>query len=90
MPADLDTLARHQLSKVLRDGPEPAAIDADGDLAEAYGLTSLNKILFLTLLCEAADVGLDTFTDDDLARMRTLGDVVDALRSHGPERQEPR
>ena len=85
MPADLDTLARHQLSKVLRDGPEPAAIDPDGDLAEVYGLTSLNKILFLTSLCEAADIGLDSFTEDDLARMRTLGDVVDALRPHRPE-----
>jgi len=83
MPADLDTLARHQLLKVLRDGPEPAAIDPDGDLAEVYGLTSLNKILFLTSLCEAADVGLNSFTEDDLARMHTLGDVVDALRSIG-------
>lgn len=85
MPADLDTLARHQLSKVLERGPAPAAIDADGDLAEAYGLTSLNKILFLTSLCDAAEVGLDGFTDDDLARMRTLGDVIDALRSRAPE-----
>lgn len=85
MPADLDTLARHQLAKVLRDGPEPAALDPDGDLAEVYGLTSLNKILFLTSLCEAADVGLDSFTEEDLARMHTLGDVIDALRSHRPE-----
>jgi hypothetical protein len=85
MPADLDTLARQQLSKVLRDGLEPAAIDPDEDLTEAYGLTSLNKILFLTSLCKAANVGLDRFTEDDLARMRTLGDVVGALRSQRPE-----
>ena len=87
MPADLDTLARQQLCQVLRDGPEPAAIDPDGDLAEVYGLSSLNKILFLTSLCQAADVGLDSFTEDDLAGMRTLGDVLDALRPHGPEGQ---
>ncbi|QIS10717.1 acyl carrier protein [Nocardia arthritidis] len=83
MPADLDTLARDQLAKVLRNGPEPAALDPDLDLVEAYGLTSLNKILFLTSLCRAAEVGLDHFTEDDLARMRTLGDVVTALRSNG-------
>jgi hypothetical protein len=80
MPADLDTLARDELSKVLRGTPAPAAIDPSDDLAEAYGLTSLNKILFLTSLCKAADVGLDRFTEDDLVQMRTLGDVIGALR----------
>lgn len=80
MPADLDTLARQQLAKVLRDGPEPAAIEPDRDLVEAYGLTSLNKVLFLTSLCKAADVGLDTLTEDDLAKMRTLRDVVETLQ----------
>ncbi|GAA4551927.1 hypothetical protein [Amycolatopsis samaneae] len=82
MPADLDTLAREQLAKVLRDGPAPAAIDPARDLVEAYGLTSLNKVLFLTSLCKAADIGLDRFTEDDLVRMHTLGDVVDALRTN--------
>jgi acyl carrier protein len=85
MPTDIDTLARKELTKVLRDKFEPAAIDPDGDLAETYGLTSLNKILFLTSLCQAADIGLDRFTEDDLARMRTLSDVVEAL---APDRAE--
>ncbi|GAB3651870.1 acyl carrier protein [Glycomyces tarimensis] len=80
MPADLDTLARQQLAQVLRDRPDPASLDLGEDLVETYGLTSLNKVLFLTSLCKAADVGLESFTEDDLARMRTLGDVVDALR----------
>jgi hypothetical protein len=81
MQHDIDTLGRQELAKVLQGRFEPAAIHPDGDLAETYGLTSLNKILFLTSLCQAADVGLDRFTEDDLARMRTLGDVVDTLRS---------
>jgi len=79
---DLDDLTRRQLAKVLRNAPEPAQIDPDLDLVEAYGLTSLNKVLFLTSVCQAAEVGLDTFTEDDLARMRTLGDVVAALEVH--------
>ncbi|GAB3998685.1 hypothetical protein GCM10029992_25170 [Glycomyces albus] len=82
MSADLDALARRQLSQVLRDRPDPDSIDPAADLAEVHGLTSLNKVLFLTSLCKAADIGLDSFTEDDLARMRTLGDVVDALRPH--------
>lgn len=82
MPTDLDTLAREQLSRVLRDHPDPAALDPSEDLVQTYGITSLNKVLFLTSLCKAAGVGLGSFTEDDLARMRTLGDVVDALRPH--------
>ena len=87
MPTDLDTLAREQLSQVLRDHPDPVALDPHEDLAETYGITSLNKVLFLTSLCKAAEVGLDNFTDDDLARMRTLGNVVDALRPHAPQKE---
>jgi hypothetical protein len=86
MPADLDTLAREQLSRVLRDHPDPAALDLDEDLVNAYGITSLNKVLFLTSLCKAAEVGLDNFTEDDLAGMRTLGNVVGALRPHAAHR----
>ncbi|MET7680639.1 acyl carrier protein [Streptomyces sp. NPDC005423] len=82
MPTDLDTLAREQLSKVLRDHPDPGSLDPHEDLVQTYGITSLNKVLFLTSLCKAAEVGLDTFTEDDLAHMRTLGNVVDALRPH--------
>lgn len=86
MPTDLDTLAREKLSQVLRDHPDPGALDLDEDLVQTYGITSLNKVLFLTSLCKAAEVGLDKFTEDDLARMRTLGNVVDALRAHAPQK----
>jgi hypothetical protein len=86
MPTDLDTLAREQLSQVLRDHPDPVALDPGEDLVETYGITSLNKVLFLFSLCKAAGVGLDNFTEDDLARMRTLGNVVDALRPHAPQK----
>ncbi|MBB0242545.1 acyl carrier protein [Streptomyces alkaliphilus] len=84
MSTDLDALARQTLSRVLRDHPDPASLDLGENLVETYGITSLNKVLFLTSLCRAADIGLDNFTEDDLAGMRTLGNVVDALRPHAP------
>lgn len=84
--ADLETLARERLSRVLRDHPDPAALDLEEDLVNTYGITSLNKVLFLTSLCKAADVGLDNFTEDDLAGMRTLGSVVGALRPHAGQK----
>ncbi|MGH3767206.1 MAG: hypothetical protein ACRDTX_18965 [Pseudonocardiaceae bacterium] len=86
MPTDLDTLARERLSQVLHHHPDPVALDPNEDLVETYGITSLNKVLFLTSLCKAAEVGLDNFTEDDLDRMRTLGNVVDALRPHAPQK----
>ncbi|MGW9552968.1 acyl carrier protein [Nocardiopsis sp. NPDC055551] len=86
MPADLDTLAREQLARTLRERPDPASLDLGEDLVETYGLTSLNKVLFLTSLCKAADVGLENFTEDDVAGMRTLGDVVDTFRLHADKR----
>ncbi|NJP65297.1 acyl carrier protein [Streptomyces spiramenti] len=86
MSTDLDTLAREKLSHVLRDHPDPASLDLGENLVDTYGITSLNKVLFLTSLCRAADIGLDNFTEDDLAGMRTLGDVVDTLRPHAAPR----
>lgn len=51
----------------------------EGDMSADYGLTSLNKVLFLTSVCEEAGVPLTAFTEHDLADMRSLNDVVDAL-----------
>lgn len=89
MPTDLDTQAREQLSRVLRDHPDPLSLDLDEDLVQTYGITSLNKVLFLTSLCRATGVGLDSFTEEDLAAMRTLGDVVGALRVRSGEAAAP-
>lgn len=66
--------------------PDPAVFDPDEDLVQTYGITSLSKVLFLTSLCKAAEVGLDKFTEADLVRMRTLGNVVEALRPHAPQK----
>jgi acyl carrier protein len=48
-------------------------------MAEDYGLTSLNKILLITSVCDETQVELFHFTEHDLARMRTPRDVIDAL-----------
>ncbi|MGW0705550.1 acyl carrier protein [Streptomyces sp. NPDC002643] len=85
MPAELETAAREQFSAVLTHEVDPAALDLDADMVGHYALTSLNKVLFLTELCETTKVDLAHFTEDDLARMRTLRDVTEALARHaGP------
>ena len=49
----------------------PGELDLAADLAYEYGLTSLNKVLLVTSVCDDAGVDLRHFTEQDLAGMRT-------------------
>ncbi|MCX5381103.1 acyl carrier protein [Streptomyces sp. NBC_00091] len=82
IPSEIEAAARDQLSLVLIPEVEPEAIDPDADMVSAYGLTSLNKVLFLTEVCEETEVDLAHFTEHDLADMKTLRDVTEALARH--------
>lgn len=82
MLPELETAAREQFSAVLTREVDPVTLDLDADMAGQYALTSLNKVLFLTELCESTMVDLAHFTEDDLAGMRTLRDVTEALARH--------
>lgn len=81
MRADVESAARRNLAVVL-SGVEPEDIDLDVDMADGYGLTSLNKVVFLMSACDDAGVSLTAFTEPDVARMRTLRDVAAALERH--------
>jgi len=59
--------------------PDGVTLDLDTDMADGYGLGSLNKVLFLTSVCDQLHVSLATFTEVDLAGLHTLGDVIDAV-----------
>ena len=76
---DIEAVVREGLARVLESDTEPADINADLDMAEVYGLTSLNKVIFLMSVCDDTNVSLAEFTEPDVARMRTVRDVVDAL-----------
>lgn len=84
MPTDtaIETVAREDLARVLEADIEPADLDPDLDMADSYGLTSLNKVLFLMSVCDDTKVSLSSFTEPDVAAMRTLRDVVAALAGH--------
>ena len=81
MPTDkeIEAVVREDLARVLDSGVEPADIDPDLDMADRYGLTSMNKVLFLMSVCDDTGVSLSVFTEPDVAAMRTLRDVVTAL-----------
>lgn len=82
MQTDLEAAARDNLAPLLESGVAPEDLDPALDMAEGYGLTSLNKILFLMTLCEETGVDLSSFTEPDVAAMHTLADVVAALGRH--------
>jgi acyl carrier protein len=82
MHADIEAAARDNLARVLEAPPAPQEIDPDRDMADGYGLTSLNKVLFLMSVCDETGVGLAEFTEPDVAGMRTLRDVIEALAAH--------
>ena len=76
---DIEAVVRDGLARVLESDTEPADINPDLDMAEVYGLTSLNKVIFLMSVCDDTNVSLAEFTEPDVARMRTVRDVVNAL-----------
>lgn len=76
---NIETAARDALSRVLESDVTPADIDANIDMAEGLGLTSLNKVIFLMSVCDETQVSLSAFTETDVAKMRTLSDVILAL-----------
>ncbi len=76
---DLEVLVRDGLARVLESGVGPAELDPDRDMADEYGLTSLNKVIFLMSVCDDSQVSLAEFTESDVAQMRTVRDVVTAL-----------
>jgi acyl carrier protein len=80
---DIDIVAREDLARVLESGPQPADIDLDMDMADDLGLTSLNKVIFLMSVCDDTQVSLSAFTESDVAEMRTLRDVIEALAKEG-------
>ena len=86
MQADIETAVRENLSRVLESAPAPAELDLDMDLADGYGLTSLNKVVFLMSSCDDTGVSLGAFTEPDVAAMRTLRDVTAALARHAEVR----
>ena len=77
--SEIETVAREGLARVAEPSVEPADLDLDLDMADSYGLTSLNKVVFLMSACDDASVSLSSFTEADVAAMRTLRDVVTAL-----------
>lgn len=84
MRTDVEAVARENLAAVLT-GVTAESLELDVALTGSYGLTSLNKILFLTSLCQDAGVDLAHFTEDDLAELHTLRDCVEVVSRHLPE-----
>ncbi len=78
MPTDIESAVRSDFARIM---PEiaPEALELDADLVADYGLSCMNKVVFLISACESSGVSLASFTEADLATLRTLGEVTTAL-----------
>ncbi|CAM4462790.1 phosphopantetheine-binding protein [Nocardia ninae] len=85
MHADIAEFTRRRLAALAVADVTPEELDPDVDLVRSYGLTSLNKVVLLTSVCHRAGVDLTVLTDDDLARMLTLREIVDTVARYVPE-----
>jgi hypothetical protein len=77
---EIELTARERLGEVT--DVAPAEFDLDEEMAAHYGLTSLNKVLFITAVCDDTGVELVNFTEQHVAAMRTLRDVIEAITMH--------
>ncbi|MDC9589575.1 acyl carrier protein [Xenorhabdus sp. XENO-10] len=78
----LETIARQKLAASLSTNIDATQLDLKENMSDIYGLTSLNKILFITSLCNEMNIDLSNFTEDDLGNMKTLGNVINILNNH--------
>jgi acyl carrier protein len=85
MTSWIEKVARDNLVTVLASPPSAADLDLNLDMSAKYGLTSLNKVLFMMSVCTDTGVDLGAFTEADVAAMRTLGDVISALGEHAAQ-----
>ncbi|MEV0464844.1 hypothetical protein AB0I30_28185 [Nocardia tengchongensis] len=85
MHPDLEEFTRRRLAALSVAEVTPGELDPDADLVRTYGLTSLNKVVLVTSVCGQARVDLTVLTDDDLARMLTLREIVDTVARYAPE-----
>jgi hypothetical protein len=79
---NVEIVARRNLFRLLRHKPETLdALDLNKRLAQEYGLTSLDKILFMTAVCEETAVSLMAYTEIEIARLATLQQVIESLHA---------
>jgi acyl carrier protein len=72
--SNLESIVKRQLAELLDVDVGRIALDAD--LSNEYGLTSLNLVLLVTSLCEETGTPIFSFTDKDIANLKTPRDVV--------------
>jgi acyl carrier protein len=78
MSPDIFKLVRGQLQLVLNDSQSSPEISLDSSLVEDLGLGSLEAVSLIMYLEDELDVEL---TDEEVAAVRSVGDVVRAIET---------
>jgi acyl carrier protein len=67
--------------EISRQLPGHADITREQSLKEDLGLSSIKMVLVLTSVTGKLDIDIMNFTDYELLRMKTVGDLTDLLQS---------
>lgn len=80
--SNLETIVRQNLYKVLRPRPKSAEdLDLGKRFTQEFGLSSLDRILLMTAVCDELDISLMMFGEEDVANLTTPRNLIDSLQS---------
>ena len=83
--ATVERCYRELLGVARRDEP----LDVHRRLVEDDGFSSLQLITFVTTVCEDSGLPLTALTEQDIARMKTPGDIIAILRAALHKESQP-
>ncbi|MET3139439.1 acyl carrier protein [Undibacterium sp. GrIS 1.2] len=73
------------LARLVPNAGAPDQIDADAQLAQELGVTSMQMVLLITTLCRTLGVSMTAFDEDDLAAMISVRAIAARFQTHLPE-----
>jgi hypothetical protein len=79
--ANIDDLVLTHAASILRTRDDSPPITLMSTLQDELAFSSLNLIILLTGLCDALGIDVGELSEVAMVRMRTLGDVRDALKA---------
>lgn len=82
---DLTYTIATALARLVPNAGAPDQIDADAQLAQELGVTSMQMVLLITTLCRTLGVSMTAFDEDDLAAMTSVRAIAARFQAHLPE-----
>lgn len=77
-----EVVRKYIRSKLQRNADDSTPIDDADVLADRFAVTSLKMIMLMTSICEGEEISLLNFDEEDIAGIKSVGDLSNLLRPH--------